>query len=331
MLTEEARRQVYDNVIKRWFERHVKEMLPFLLEERDLTSEEDKNALRQKVCALGDGPYEVEEMNIEALIPPRRNDRIYRSPYRNQMHMVDIEIETSPNGLMAVRSLVYHSLLMDKYSNPIISMILYPFKMPIVKSPLEDTNGDGPSIAFRFRTLPLWRFDAFRYFERRILCMYALLPAMGGATQDMLFQALDIMVEYYREQQDENGLREELLVFSVMLRRAAILSPADIEEVTQKMLHYDPFLREDPHFGAMLDDAEAKGKVEGKIEGKAETLASLQSTLLRQVEGRFPTLTAYSEKIHWPENAEALGLLMMNVAAAPDEWTVRRLLGLPAD
>src|SRR5690242_16451930 len=32
--------------------------------------------------------------------------------------------------------------------------------------------------------------------------MFAFLPAMGGATRTMLFQALDLMVQYHRDRQD---------------------------------------------------------------------------------------------------------------------------------
>jgi hypothetical protein len=340
-LTEEAQKQTYDNVLKRWFERHVKEIIPLFLEERELARNEDRNAIRQKLRPLDNEQSEIEEMNIEALIPPRRNDRVYRAPYKGKMHIVDVEIETSLNGRMALRSLIYHSLLMEKYCEPILSMILYPFKMPIVKSPLEDTNGDGESIAFRFRTLPLWRFNAYRYFEQRRFCMFALLPAMGGATRNMLFQALDFMVQFYRENlRDETGLREELITFGVLMRRAAILSPAGIEEVTQKMVSYDPFIMEDPHFGALIR-AEAEARAEVLAEARAEVLAEARaevlalafskSALIHVIEERFPVLIADIDKAVLPDNPDELGLLMVKIAIASDEKAARQLLGLPAN
>lgn len=143
-MTGEAQIQTYDNVIKRLFERHAEEAIPLFLEEKELAKNEDKKSSKRKVRPFVDEESGVEELNIEALIPPRRNDRVYRSPYKGRMHIVEVEIETSPNGMMAVRSLIYHALLLEKYyGEAIMSMILYPFKMPIVGSPLEETNGDG--------------------------------------------------------------------------------------------------------------------------------------------------------------------------------------------
>jgi hypothetical protein len=277
------------------------------------------------------------------------------------MHIVEVEIETSPDSIMEVRSLIYHSLLMEKYyGEPIISLILYPFQMPIAHSPLEGRNGDGEAVTFRFRVLPLWRFDAHTYFTKRVLCMFALLPTMRGATRDMLLQALDLMVQYYRDQQDENGLREEFLCFGILLRRAAILSPAEIEEVTQKMVLYDPFIMEDPHFGGIIKqkaeeawadgwskawnraeaegrakgeiEGRAKGEIEGRakgeIEGKTEALAVLMHTVRASVKERFPGLAGSLERATWPGTVEELGLLAMKLATASDEGEVLRLLNI---
>jgi hypothetical protein len=338
MVVVEAQKQVYDNIIKRCLERHMTDIIPFLLEEKEMAKEEDRKRTVAKVRPL----EETTEMNIEALIPPRRNDRVYRAPYKGTMHIVEVEIETSPDSIMEVRSLIYHALLMEKYyGEPIISLILYPFKMPIAYSPLEGRNADGEAVTFHFRVLPLWRFDARTYFAKRVLCMFALLPAMQGVTRDMLLQALDLMVQYYRDQQDENGLREEFLCFGILLRRAAILSPAEIEEVTQKMALYDPFIMEDPHFGGIIKqkaeeaakeaakEAWAKGETEGKIEGKSEALAALRNTVLASVEERFPELTGSLKQAAWPESVEEMGLLAMKLATAPDAEAVLHLLNVP--
>jgi hypothetical protein len=320
-LTDEAHQQPYDNVIKRLFERHALEILPYLLQEKNLARDEDKQAFKLKDRSLEDDLHEGEELNIEALIPPRRNDRVYRIPYEEQMHVVGAEIETSPGGILPVRLLIYHSLQVEKYyGQPIISMILFPFKTAIPRSPLQTTNGDGASVTFHFRVLPLWRMDARRYFGQRIISMFAFLPAMGGATRDMLSQALELMVQFYRGQQDEAGLHEEMLAFGVLLRRTDVLSQDDVKEVTRKMIYYDPLIAEDPYFGGMLKEAEAKGLAEG--------LAILKNALLHTIEVRFPDLVAFIGKVVLPDNAETLEALMVNVATAPNEETVRLLLGI---
>jgi len=327
-LSDEAhQQQPYDNVIKRLFERHALEILPYLLQEKNLARDEDKQAFKLKDRSLDNELYAGEELNIEALIPPRRNDRVYRIPYKEQMHVVGVEIETSPRTIIPVRLLIYHSLHIEKYyGQPIISMILFPFRTPIPGSPFRATNGDGESVTFHFRVLPLWRMGAHRYFERRIMGMFAFLPAMGGATKDMLFQALEIMVQFYRDKQDEAGLHEEMLAFGVLLHRADILLPEDIEEVKEKMLYHDPLIEEDPYFGGII----RKRAEEAEARGLAEGLTALKNALLRTIKARFPDLATTISKAVLPDNSEALEALMVNVATAPDEETVRSLLGIPA-
>lgn len=140
----------------------------------------------------------------------------------------------------------------------------------------------------------------------------------------MLFQALDLMLQFYRnKQRDENGLREELIIFGILMRRAAILSPADIEEVTQKMVNYDPFLMEDPHFGGIIQKA--------KAEGVAKGLAAWKSSLSRTVAARFPNLAASLENVVWSDTDEALDQLSFSLATTSNEATICRLLGLPVD
>lgn len=157
----------------------------------------------------------------------------------------------------------------------------------------------------------------------------------------MLLQALDLMVQYYRDQQDENGLREEFLCFGILLRRAAILSPEEIEEVTQKMVLYDPFIMEDPHFGGIIRQkaeeaweeawvrGEAEGKIEGKIEGRIEALTAFKNTVQASVMERFPALSGSLEQAVWPDTVEELSLLAMKLATAADEAAVLRILQVP--
>jgi hypothetical protein len=65
MVVVEAQKQVYDNIIKRCFERHMKDIIPFLLEEKELAKEDDRKKTPPKSRPL----EETREMNIEALYP----------------------------------------------------------------------------------------------------------------------------------------------------------------------------------------------------------------------------------------------------------------------
>lgn len=98
------------------------------------------------------------------------------------------------------------------------------------------------------------------------------------------------------------------------------------------MVNYDPFIMEDPHFGGIVQKAKAEGLAEGLAEGRAEgeiqALATLKNMVLSSIEERFPALAASVGKAVWPDNIEALGLLAMKLATAPNEEAVRSLLGL---
>ncbi len=116
-----------------------------------------------------------------------------------------------------------------------------------------------------------------------------------------------------------------MLAFGVLLHRADILLPEDIEEVKEKMLYHDPLIEEDPYFGGII----RKRAEEAEARGLAEGLTALKNALLRTIKARFPDLATISKAV-LPDNSEALEALMVDVAMAPDEETVRHLLGIPA-
>jgi hypothetical protein len=103
------------------------------------------------------------------------------------------------------------------------------------------------------------------------------------------------------------------------------LFPLDVKEVTKKMLYHDPLIEEDPYFGGII----RKRAEEAEARGLAEGLTALKNALLRTIKARFPDLATISKAV-LPDNSEALEALMVDVAMAPDEETVRHLLGIPA-
>ena len=254
---QQSQYQIYDNLLKRLLERHAGTIIPCLLASSGL---EMVNV--------------VEELNVEILIPPRRNDRVFRSLIKHKPHITHFEIEVSGNARMDARLLIYHALLFEKYNQPVISVIVYPFKTTMVTSPLRETSGDDELVTFHFQKIPLWELDARTYFDEHEVCMYALLPAMCGASQEMHMQAIDQMIKYY--QGDDEELRNQLLCFGVMMLRAEMLSAVELGEVVKKMQNYDPFIAEDLYLQALVErlaDEKAKELVEKKVEELAEELA----------------------------------------------------------
>jgi hypothetical protein len=70
-LTKDTKNQVYDNILKRLFDKHATAIIPRLLAEDDIQVLEEIRLVESEEEA-------VEELNVEVLIPPRRNDRVFR-------------------------------------------------------------------------------------------------------------------------------------------------------------------------------------------------------------------------------------------------------------
>lgn len=308
--------QVYDNLLKRLLEHHASSIIPRLLASSGLEMVDV-----------------VEELNVEVLIPPRRNDRVFRSLVKNEPHITHFEIEVSGNSRMDARLLVYHSLLFEKYNQPVISVIVYPFKTTMVKSPLQETSGGEELVTFHYRRIPLWELDARKYFDEHEVCMYALLPAMCGASQEMCVQAIEQMIQYY--QGDDDELRNQLLCFGIMMRRAEMLPTVELNEVLKMMKEYDPLIAEDAYLQALVAELADKKALELVAEAeariRAETVATFQHTLMNIIKVRFPLLAQHVEgEKALPDSPEALNLLIVQISSASDERVARAILGLPA-
>lgn len=108
---------------------------------------------------------------------------------------------------------------------------------------------------------------------------------------------------------------------------AALLAPEDMKEVTDKMDYYDPFIMEDPHFGALIRVAAAK-EAQNMVKNSnlALLLDPLKQTLLRIIEARFPDLDV--KEIALPDSSVVLEQLIVEIATAYSEGTARSLLKL---
>jgi hypothetical protein len=176
--------------------------------------------------------------------------------------------------------------------------------------------------------------------------MYALLPAMRGASQEMHMQAIDQMIEYYRDDEDE--LRNQLLCFGTMMRRAEMLPTVELEEVLKKMQYYDPFIAGDAYLQALIarqveEKTEEKVRIaEEKAEEKARIaqeqiarteagmIEALQNAVRSLLKVRFPLFAAQKgQEILLSDKIDVLQLLLVQISSAPDENVVRVILGMP--
>src|SRR5215472_14379890 len=237
----DAQKQVYDNVLKRIVEKQAASVIPMLL-----------GPLATEV---------VEELNIEVLVPPRRTDRVYKTLSEDGLEVLDLEFETSANGKIDKRLLIYHAILLEKYDLPVTSLLIYPFEEPVVAPPLVETKGSKEVLRFYYHTLYLPNLDARLFVDQGAVPVYGLLPAMGHRSDELLLQAIEEMVEYYGK--DKDSLRDALLCFDVLLRRAKPLPPVQFERVNRRIRMFDQLLEEDPWVKEKVAEGVAKGDAKG--------------------------------------------------------------------
>ena len=132
------------------------------------------------------------ELNVELVRPVIRCDKVYLVWFRKQLHVLHTEFQASYDELMAARINSYNGLLYLEYGGkyPVLSIVIYPFDVGLPTSPLIIYSGDEELLNFKYRILPLYKRDARHYLKKRAVAMYALLPTMKGATEELLAQAI---------------------------------------------------------------------------------------------------------------------------------------------
>jgi hypothetical protein len=290
----DAHKQVYDNVLKRLIEKQAASVIPLLL-----------GSLVTEI---------VEELNIEVLIPPRRTDRAYKTRSKDGLEVLDLEFETSASSKIDKRLLIYHAILLEKYDLPVTSLLIYPFEEPAVASPLIETKGGEEVLRFYYQTFYLPNLDARLFVEQGAVPVYGLLPAMSHRSDELLLQAIEEMIEYYQE--NDECLRDELMCFAVLLRRARRLPQVQFERVLRRIRMFDQLLEEDPWVKEKVAEGEAKGRTNGA-----------SKELVRLVHGRYPALLDLAKaRVTKGEPLDVLDALIEQLWAAPDEQAARTLL-----
>jgi hypothetical protein len=235
--------------------------------------------------------------------------------------VLDLEFETKANSKIDKRLLIYHAILLEKYDLPVTSLLIYPFERPAVASPLVETKGNKEVLRFHYQTLYLPNLDARLFVEQGAVPVYGLLPAMSQGSSELLLQAIEEMIEYYQEEDDL--LRDELMCFAVLLRRAHLLPQVQFERVIRRIRMFDQLLEEDPWVKEKIAEGEARGKAEGEAKGREWA----SKELVRLVQGRYPALLHLAKaRATKGETLEVLDALIEQLWVAPNEQAARTLL-----
>lgn len=208
----------------------------------------------------------------------------------------------------------------------------------MAESPLRIVSRQEELLTLHFKVLPLWQLDAEQYVRDHALSIYPLLPTMQGVTDNLLLQAVQEMVEYYKE--DDALIARQFVWMSIMLRRAETIAPQQKQRIQERLRMFERLWDEDPEIQRIKAEAEARGEARGKARGEAigeirgeargeaRAIEVSQELVVLVVGSRFPTLTPLvKEKVGHIRQLEQLSILARQIATAPDEATARWAIG----
>jgi hypothetical protein len=282
--------QPYDNALKALMGDHAAEVIPEFIPEAAVIIEQNN---------------EIKQENLHA-------DLVYFIHYENELHVLNMELQTSSDSDMPARMLRYHVGLHLDYNLPVISVILYLFETSIPTSPYREMSGQKEQLTFHYRVIALWTLEAREYLEKRAIAMYTFLPGMKGANVALLKEAIDGMKQRYTQKQ----LARHLTRFRTILHRSTMLTDADKQLVEDYMQSYDSLLDSDPYIQQKIQQKLVEGEVQG-----------LQKMAIEVIQDQYPALMpSAKEKIILIRKPDLLRLLVKQIYKAPDEKIAQLIL-----
>jgi hypothetical protein len=68
-------------------------------------------------------------VNVEVIPSVMRTDKVFQVQYSGKQHILHIEFESSFDGDLPSRLLVYNAMLYRDHKCPVITMVVYPFEV----------------------------------------------------------------------------------------------------------------------------------------------------------------------------------------------------------
>jgi hypothetical protein len=299
-----------------------------------------------------------EALDIEAIKPTMRADRVFKVLYKDRIYILNIEFESGSDEKMRARLLAYNAILHLEYEIPVISLIVYPFRTTVAESPLVLLFGNDELLRFHFRVLPLFKQEADKYMQEHLTCMYPLLPSMRGTNREVIISAMAELKALYRE--DEVSLAQQLVWMEVLLERTTTISAEEKIRIQEGIKMYDPLWEEHPKVKKIKAEAKAtveqakiearteieRARIEAKAKAEAEARAeveraraeveakareasanTLREDVVKIVQVRFPDLADLAQQaVAQIANPDNLNFLLVQVASAANETAARYIL-----
>lgn len=254
----------------------------------------------------------VSEQNVELDRTIIKADLVFRGLYKKKPHIFNMELQSSRDGKIEVRLLMYHVALHYKHKLPVISVILYPFETTMPTPPYREQGGDGTLLTFKYKVLPLGKLEAPKYVRMHAVCLYTLLPGMKHATVPLLKQALREMRQHYP---DDKEFGHHLVRFHRIMQRSTTMDKQDkkvMEEVLKMEYAYDQLIDDNPDVQKRVE----RGEIEG-----------MRRMMLTFIKGRFPSLaTLAQQQIEQIQRPRVLEKLFQQLTSATTEDEAREIL-----
>jgi hypothetical protein len=166
----------------------------------------------------------------------------------------------------------------------------------------------------RYRVVALWKEEVRELLAAGRVELYALLPALKGATYESLAQGLRAMKDFYAG--DESRLGMHWLWFGTLLDRTTTVSQQDKERTRMEMSESESLLDSNP----FVRDRVARGEARGEAKG-------LQEALIIAVELRFPSLLDLAqERAKRAQQPDVLKVVLRGINSAASEEIARAFL-----
>ena len=295
--------QVYDTSFKDWISQQAPTILPVLLP----------------------GARYDATLDVEIILPVMRVDKVFKILYHGKERILHLEFEARYDRKLKTRLLVYNAVLYRDHGLPVITIVVYPFRITKAVPPLHIPN----VLTFHFKTLALFEQNAEDFVRRHHASMYPLLPTMKNVHADLIDQVMQELVELYSD--DEVTLSQQLTWLKLLLERTDTVTALEKEQIRERLTMFDQLFEESPMIQKMrqqyLEQGIQKGRMEGLQEGLQEGLRALQRSLVTVVRVRYPDLAELAQQqAKHIDNPGALELLIQQVVTAPDAGTARWLL-----
>src|SRR5260370_41099626 len=118
--------QPFDTSFKAWIRAHPRDILPQLLP----------------------GVTYVDTLDVEIVRSTMRADKVFKVIYNGEEAILEIEFESGTDSDLPSRLLIYNEVLYKEHKLPVITIVVYPFRVTIAKSPLQPSLRDSRILTF---------------------------------------------------------------------------------------------------------------------------------------------------------------------------------------